>query len=225
MAAIHRSPRGKWPAQQFSLLTECDAHSPDAPATCQARLRSLTVRKPRQYGACWLGCRFFEAHQLNRCCSSTVANRRGTEDWAEVVELLTVNRLRSSGSELSVHERCYSQTVIDVLLDPDAGIAGKDRLYRALEKIVVVKGLLEQHLAQRWVHLFNAQPDILFYDFTSSYFKGSADENHRTAHGGVVRLMGGGPQTIQADRIGEDFCIKDGHSPAEVIWSDPSRLR
>lgn len=72
---------------------------------------------------------------------------------------------------------------MDVLLDADAGIAAKECLYRTLDKIVAVKEPLEQHLAKRWAHLFNAQFDILLYDLTSTYFEGSAEDIEKAARG------------------------------------------
>ena len=169
--------------QQLRLFTDSDVCPPEAPDTCQVRLSSLSVRRPRQYGNCWLGCRLFEELQLDHFFSSGLAHHRGPEDWAKVVELLTVNRLCAPGSELSVHERWFSQTAMDVLLDADAGIAARDRLYRCLDKIVALKEPLEQHLCQRWAHLFNAQFDILLYDLTSTYFEGSAEDIEKAARG------------------------------------------
>ena len=50
------------------------------------------------------------------------------------MELLAVNRLCAPGSELSIHERWFSRTAMDFLLGCDETVAGKDRLYRALDK-------------------------------------------------------------------------------------------
>lgn len=87
------------------------------------------MRRLRQFGDCWLGCRLFEELRLDQYFSAHLANHRGPEDWAKVVELLTVNRLCAPGSELSVHERWFDRTAMDVLLEADPAIAGKDRFY------------------------------------------------------------------------------------------------
>lgn len=46
-----------------------------------------------------------------------------------MVEPLTGNWLCAPSSELSVHERWFDRTAMDVLLEADPAIAGKDRLY------------------------------------------------------------------------------------------------
>jgi hypothetical protein len=53
---------------------------------------------------------------------------------SKVMELLAVNRLCAPGSELSIHERWFSRTAMDFLLGCEEAVAGKDRLYRALDK-------------------------------------------------------------------------------------------
>jgi hypothetical protein len=64
---------------------------------------------------------------------------------------------------------------MDVLLDTDARVAAKDRLDRCLDRLLVHKPALEQHLAQQWQDLFGATFDLLLYDLTSTYFEGDAD--------------------------------------------------
>jgi hypothetical protein len=39
---------------------------------------------------------------------------------------------------------------MSALLDSDEGVAEKDRLYRALDRMVEHKEALEEHLSQRW---------------------------------------------------------------------------
>ena len=98
----------------------------------------------------------------------------GAVAWEKVVELLVVNRLIAPRSELSIHEKWFSQTAMSALLDTDEGVAEKDRLYRALDRIVEHKEALEEHLSQRWKDLFGATFDVLLYDLTSTYFEGEA---------------------------------------------------
>jgi transposase len=89
-----------------------------------------------------------------------------------MLELLAVNRLLAPRSELFVHEKWLGQTAMEVLLDADARVADKDRLYRCLDRLVAHKPALEQHLAQQWKDLFGATFDVLLYDLTSTYFEG-----------------------------------------------------
>ena len=95
--------------------------------------------------------------------------------WEKVIELLAVNRLIAPRSELSIHEKWFPQTAMDLLLDTDARVAGKDRLYRCLDRITAHKPALEEHLAQKWKDLFGATFDLLLYDLTSTYFEGDVE--------------------------------------------------
>jgi transposase len=170
-------------ARQRRLFTDREGQAPPAEDVCEVLLSTLRVRLPRQFGAPWLGCRIFQELQLDQFFSAALADRRGPEDWAKVVELLVVNRLCAPGSELAVHERWFDRTAMDFLLDAGPEIASKDRLYRALDKIVELKSELEVHLGSRWKDLFNAQTQVILYDLTSTYFEGEAEEVEKAKRG------------------------------------------
>src|SRR2546430_7885618 len=110
-------------------------------------------------------------------------SQRGQVLWAKVVELLVVNRLCAPRSELSVHEKWFAQTAMDLLLDSDDSVAEKDRLYRCLDRMIPHKEGLERHLAGKWRDLFGATFDVLLYDLTSSYFEGEALEVDKARRG------------------------------------------
>jgi hypothetical protein len=57
------------------------------------------------------------------------------------------------------------------LLGEDFGVAGKDKLYRCLDKLVEHKAALFSFLQQRWKALFHAKFEVLLYDLTSTYFE------------------------------------------------------
>jgi len=141
------------------------------------------VRRPRRFGDCWLGCKLWEQLGLRAFWEQALEDQRGPVPWAKVVELLVVNRLCEPRSELFIHEKWFPQTAMDLLLDCDAAVAEKDRLYRALDRIVAHKGALEQHLASKWRDLFGASFDVLLYDLTSTYFEGTAEEVEKAARG------------------------------------------
>lgn len=170
-------------ARQMRLFTDREGKVPPAEDACEVLLSSLRVCKPRQFGAPWLGGRIFQELQLDKFFSSALADCRGPEDWAKVVELLVVNRLCAPGSELSVHERWFDRTAMDFLLDSGPELAAKDRLYRTLDKIVPLKKELETHLSARWKDLFNAQTEVVLYDLTSTYFEGEAGDSEKAKRG------------------------------------------
>ena len=53
----------------------------------------------------------------------------------------------------------------------DEAVAGKDRLYRDLEKALEHLDALMGHLQERWSDLFGAECQILLYDLRSTYLK------------------------------------------------------
>jgi transposase len=146
-------------------------------------LSSLVVRRPRQFGACWVGCKLWEELELDEFWQRVLGEEVGAVPWEKVVELLAVNRLIAPRSELSIHEKWFPQTAMAALLDSDERVAEKDRLYRALDRMVEHKEALEAHLAQRWKDLFGASFDVLLYDLTSTYFEGEAQEVDKAEHG------------------------------------------
>jgi hypothetical protein len=170
-------------AAQKRLFTDREGQAPDAEDICEVRLSTLQVRHPRQFGNCWLGCRLFEELQLDRFFTEQLDHHRGPQSWAKVIELLVVNRLCAPGSELSVHERWFERTAMDHLLGCGGAIAGKDRLYRALDKLQPLKAALERHLGERWKDLFAADTQVLLYDLTSTCFEGLAEEVAGAVHG------------------------------------------
>jgi transposase len=58
-----------------------------------------------------------------------------------------------------------------------APLINDDRLYRALDRLLVHKDALPQHLVARLGELFALDYDLLLYDVTSVYFEGAAEAN------------------------------------------------
>jgi transposase len=170
--------------RQCRLFTDREGAAPaDAPDVCEVILSSLSVRHPRQFGACWLGSRLWQELGLDQFFAEALQDRRGPVEWSKVIELLAVNRLCEPQSELGVHQRWFGTTAMDTILGTDDAVATKDRLYRALDKALEHKEALETHLGQRWRDLFGARCDLLLYDLTSTYFEGQAGEVPKAAFG------------------------------------------
>ena len=84
------------------------------------------------------------------------------------------------------------RTGMDFLLGCDEAVAGKDRLYRALDKALEHRDALIGHLQKRWSDLFGAECQILLYDLTSTYFEGEAEgwrAPHAVTHAITVRTL------------------------------------
>ena len=171
---------------QMRLFTDRHRESAAARApeeVAEVVLSSLVVRRPRQFGACWVGCKLWEELGLGEFWQKALGEEVGAVAWEKVVELLAVNRLIAPRSELSIHEKWFPQTAMAALLESDERVAEKDRLYRALDRILKHKAALEEHLAQRWKDLFGASFDVLLYDLTSTYFEGEAEEVEKARRG------------------------------------------
>jgi transposase len=171
-------------SRQYRLFTDREGAAPaEASDVCEVILSSLSVRRPRQFGACWLASRFWQELKLDEFFATALHDRRGAIEWAKVIELLAVNRLCEPEGELGVHQRWYGTTAMDVVLGTEDPVAAKDRLYRALDKAIEHKEPLEQHLARRWQDLFGAKCELLLYDLTSTYFEGQLGEVPLAPHG------------------------------------------
>jgi transposase len=168
---IHEDGR----CHQRRLFTDREAGAPADPDVVEVRLSSFAVKAPRRFGDCWVGCQLWAELGLDQFWQEALASEAGAVPWEKVLELLVVNRLLAPRSELFVHEKWFGQTAMDLLLDTDAAVADKDRLYRCLDRLLAHKAALEQHLAARWKDLFGASFDVLLYDLTSTYFEGQAE--------------------------------------------------
>ena len=142
----------------------------------QVKLSEMQLERPRAFGGCWLGCELWRQLKLDEFWQGKLPEGREEVPWEKVLRLLVVNRLLDPGSEFRVHRQWFDQTAMAELLATDFAVAEKDRLYRCLDHLLEHKQELFQHLRQRWQDLFAAQFDVLFYDLTSTYFEGQAEE-------------------------------------------------
>ncbi len=173
--------------QQRSTTLSLFAEDRPAPAdvvdTIQVKLSEMQLRRARPYGNCWLGCELWRQLELDRFWEQKLPPGREEVNWAQVLQLLVVNRLIEPGSEFRVHRQWFDQSAMDILLGVDFAVAEKDRLYRCLDRILEHRQELFQHLQQRWKDLFDAQFDVLLYDLTSTYVEGEAELNPKAKRG------------------------------------------
>lgn len=135
------------------------------------RLDQLELRRPRQWGACWLASVLYEKLQLDAFWSERLKSSRKGTRWDRVLQTLVSYRLMDPGSEWRLHREWFDKSAMADLLGADYRMAVDDTLYRCLDHIVEHKGALFAHLQQRWKDLFAAQFDVLLYDLTSTYFE------------------------------------------------------
>jgi transposase len=146
-------------------------------------MSQMRLLRPRSFGDCWLGCLLWRELGLDQFWRERFDDQRGGVPWEKVLQLLAVNRLCEPGSEFAVHRHWFLHSAMDELLDCDFAVAEKDRLYRCLDRVLVHKDALCQHLVERWKTLFDARFDILLYDLTSTYFEGASEGIPKAKHG------------------------------------------
>lgn len=167
----------------LSLFPEDRPVPAEAVDSVQVKLSEMTLRRARPYGNCWLGCELWRQLELDQFWEQKLERGREEVSWAQVLELLVVNRLIDPGSEFRLHRQWFDQSAMDVLLGVDFAVAEKDRLYRCLDRILSHKADLLVHLQQRWKSLFDVAFDVLLYDLTSTYVEGKAEQNPKAKRG------------------------------------------
>jgi transposase len=149
------------------------------------RLSALALRRPRQWGACWLALELWELLGLDEFWAERLsASRKGTR-WDLVLFVLAAYRLIAPGSEWRLHRQWYGTTALADLLGADESLAAPHVLYGCHDRILEHKRTLFTHLTERWRDLFNASYEVLLYDLTSTYFESDPplDEADKRRHG------------------------------------------
>jgi transposase len=133
------------------------------------RLQDLVLKRPRQWGACWLATELYHKLELDRFWAEKLPpSRKGTR-WDLVLETEVIYRLLDPGSEWKLHRQWFEATAMADLLGEDFALVDTHKLYECLDLVLAHKPALLDHLTARWKDLFNAQFDVLLYDLTSTY--------------------------------------------------------
>lgn len=157
--------------RQMSIFPEDRTPPPGVCDAVQIRLSQMTLRRPRQWGGCWLALELWEQLDLDRFWSAPLAASRKGTGWLHVLKTLVCYRLLDPGSEWRLHRDWFKNSAMADLLGEDDSIAAKNTLYRCLDKLCEHKIELFSFLKERWSLLFNASYDVLLYDLTSTYFE------------------------------------------------------
>ena len=137
----------------------------------QIRLKDLEVKRPRQWGACWLACELYQKLELDQFWAEKLpASRKGTR-WDLILQTSVIYRLLDPGSEWKLHRQWFESTAMADLLEEDFALVESHKLYECLDRLLAHKQALFDHLTGRWKDLFNAKFDVLLYDLTSTYFE------------------------------------------------------
>src|SRR5512139_925231 len=149
------------------------------------RLKDVALCRPRQWGACWLACRLYQELGLDQFFGERLPpSRKGTR-WDLIVKALCRERVIEPGSEWKLHRHWYENSAMGDLLGAGFELVEIHKLYESLDRLMVHKRALFDHLTQRWKDLFNTKFDVLLYDLTSTYFESDPPfpEGDKRRHG------------------------------------------
>jgi transposase len=166
--AIETIEAGK-PVQM--CLFPADRQPPKDVAHVQIRMDKLLLRRPRQWGGCWLALELWKKLQLDDFWGPRLPPSREGTRWLNVLKTLVAYRLLDPGSEFRLHRLWYDRTAMADLLGEDFRPAAKENLYRCLDKLLEHKEALFGELVARWKDLFGVRFEVLLYDLTSTYFE------------------------------------------------------
>jgi transposase len=156
---------------------------PGSEQTVAVRLDQVRVERSRAFGNVWLAWTVWRALQLEELCAELLPQGREAISWAQMAAVLVIARLCEPSSELHIAEDWYRTTALEDLLGIPAERIDDHRLYRTLDRLVLHKEAIEQHLRKRLGKLFALDYDLLLYDVTSTYFEGMAARNGLAARG------------------------------------------
>lgn len=170
---------------QMALFPEDRPVEIDDDHVVKIRLKDVELRRPRQWGACWLACKLYEQLGLDQFFGERLPpSRKGTR-WDLIVKALCCYQLIEPGSEWKLHRYWYEKSGMGDLLGAGFELAEIHKLYHCLDRLMVHKRALFDHLTQRWKDLFNTKFDVLLYDLTSTYFESDPPfpEGDKRKHG------------------------------------------
>jgi len=170
-------------ARQMAIFPE-DREAPELSCdVVQVKLNELALKRPRQWGACWLACTLWEQLALDEFWQPRLGESRKHTRWLNVLKTLVCYRLIDPGSEWRLHRQWFERSAMADLLGEDFAVVQKDKLYRCLDRLLAHKRDFFSYLHERWQALFGISYEVLLYDLTSTYF-----ESDPADYGGASEL-------------------------------------
>ena len=143
----------------LALFAEDRCAAIDDASAVRVCLSALTLRRPRQWGACWLAGQLWRELQLDRFWAERLPpSRKGTR-WDQILRVLAAYRLIAPGSEWKLHREWFGNSAMADLLGADFGLAEAHKLYACHDRLLAHKDALCSHLVGRWRDLLQ-QGDI-----------------------------------------------------------------
>lgn len=147
------------------------------------QVKAVRIERARRFGDVFVGLSLWHALQLDEAFDRLMPEGREDVRWSSLAAIQVICRLCMPSSDLHIAESLYRQTALDDLLGIAEDKVNDDRLYRTLDRVLVHKDAIEQHLRDRIGKLFGIKYDLLLYDVTSTYFEGQALGNPQAQRG------------------------------------------
>jgi transposase len=158
-------------SKQIALFPE-DRRAPAlACDVVSIRLSAMRLRRPRQWGACWMSALLWEQLRLDEFWSAALPPSREGTSWLNILKTLVSYQFISPGSEWRLHRHWFEHSAMGDLLGEDIALVQPNNLYRCLDKLTAHKQSMFTFLSERWKDLFQADFEVLLYDLTSTYFE------------------------------------------------------
>ncbi len=162
---------GQASAKTMSLFPEDRPAEINTHDVVQIRLNDVELRRPRQWGACWLACWLYRQLGLDTFWSDRLPSSRKGTRWDLILQALYCYRLIDPGSEWRFHRHWYDTSALGDLLGAGFEFVDIHKPYKCLDRLLEHKQALFDHLTKCWKDMFNATFDVLLYDLTSTYFE------------------------------------------------------
>jgi transposase len=176
---------GRPSARTMALFPEDRPVEIDDDEVVRIRLKDVELRRPRQWGACWLACTLYEQLGLDAFWAKRLPPSRKGTHWDLIAQALSCYRLLDPGSAWRLHRHWYETSAMADLLGAGFELVEIHKLYACLDRLLEHKRALLDHLTRRWQDLFNAKFEVLLYDLTSTYFESDPPfpDNDKRKHG------------------------------------------
>lgn len=169
--------------RQLELFASDAPELPSGERVVQVVLDRVRWERPRDFGEVYLARHLWCLLGLDDLLAQLMPGGEPEIPWPVMAFILTAARLVAPSSELAIEERFYPRTALDDIVGVPEAKVNKDRLYRALDRLLPHKSAIEAHLKGRLGMLFGEPFDLLLYDLTSTYFEGLGAANPAAVKG------------------------------------------
>jgi hypothetical protein len=138
--------------------------------TVPVRLKDIRIERARQFGDVYMALALWRGTGLEDLCQRLLPIGKEQIPWAKMAAVLVAARFCEPSSELHIAEDWYRRTALADLLQLGEEKVNKDRLYRALDHLLMHKPALEAHLSKRCGEMFAIDNEVLLYDLESADF-------------------------------------------------------